>query len=90
MRQETFEALDNFETYCRPHNVSMNDFVIQFDKRSNKTKKLCTNVCDDLLAYRVIRSANLLEHDEKMVKATCELTYQDVKSKCWNKSICSC
>ena len=78
---EKFEALDNFETYCRPHHVSINDFVIEFDKRFNKTKKLGTDISDDLLAYRLIKRANLSAQDEKMVKATCNLTYDDVKSK---------
>ena len=76
-----FEALDNFETYRRPHNVSISEFVIEFDKRYNKTKTLGTNISDDLLSYRMIKSANLSEQDEKMVKATCKLTYVDVKSK---------
>ena len=72
--QEKFEALDSFETYCRPHHVSINDFVIEFDKRFNKTKKRGTTMSDDLLAYRLIKSANLSEQDEKMVKAMCTLT----------------
>ena len=29
---EKFEALDNFECYCRPHHVSISDFVVEFDK----------------------------------------------------------
>ena len=78
---EKFEALDNFETYRRPHNVSISDFVIEFDKRYNKTKSLGTNISDDLLGYRMIKSANLCDQDEKMIKATCTLTYDDVKSK---------
>jgi len=78
---EKFEALDNFESYCRPHHVSINDFIVEFDKRLNKTKKLGTNISDDLLAYRLIKSANLSAQDEKMVKATCDLVYDDVKGK---------
>ena len=56
-------------------------FYIEFDKRLNKTKKLGTTMSDDLLAYRLIKSANLSEQDEKVVKATCKLTYDDVKAK---------
>ena len=47
--QEKFKALDNFETYCRPHHASINNFVIEFDKRFKKTKKLGTNITDDFL-----------------------------------------
>ena len=81
---EKFNALDNFETYRRPSDISINDFVIEFDKRHNKTKKLGTAMSDDLLAYKLIKSANLSgqdEKDEKVVKATCKLTYEDVKAK---------
>ena len=77
---EKFEALDNFECYCWLHHVSISDFVVEFDKRLNRTKKLGT-MSDDLLAYRMIKSANLSEQDEKMVKATCDLKYADVKDK---------
>ena len=78
---EKFEILDNFTTYCRPHHVSINDFIIEFDKRLTKTRKIGTQLSDDLLGYRLVKSANLSEQDEKMVKATCDLTYESVKSK---------
>ena len=55
--------------------------MIEFDKRHNKTKKLGTAMSDDLLAYKLIKSANLSGQDEKVVKATCKLTYEDVKAK---------
>lgn len=78
---EKFNALDAFETYRRPSDLGINEFVIEFDKRYNKTKKLGTAMSDDLLAYKLIKSANLSDQDEKVVKATCKLTYDDVKAK---------
>ena len=36
---------------------------------------------DDVLAYRMIKSASLSEQDERVVKATCKLAYGDVKDK---------
>ena len=47
---EKFNALDAFETYRRPSDIGINEFVIEFDKRHNKTKKLGTAMSDDLLA----------------------------------------
>ena len=55
--------------------------MIEFDKRHNKTQKLGTVMSDDLLEYKLIKSANLSGQDEKVVKATCKLTYEDVKAK---------
>ena len=60
---EKFEILDNFQTYSRPHHVTINDFMIEFDKRLTKTKKIGTVHSDDFLAYRLIKSANLSEQD---------------------------
>ena len=78
---EKFEALDNFETYRRLSEESINDFIIEFDKRLNRTQKLGTTMSEDLLAYRMIKSANLSEQDERLVKATCKLSYVEVKDK---------
>lgn len=78
---EKFEALDSFETYRRSSDVSIHEFVIEFDKRYLKTKKLGTEMSDDLLAYRMIKSANLSEQDEKVVKATTALAYEDIKTR---------
>ena len=36
---------------------------------------------DDILAYRMIKSANLSDQDERVVKATCKLDYVEVKDK---------
>ena len=78
---EKFEALDNFETYRRSPEESINGFIIEFDKRLNRTKKLGTTMSDDILAYRMIKSANLSDQDERVVKATCKLDYVEVKDK---------
>ena len=45
---EKFEALDNFETYRRPSDTAMSEFLIEFDKRKNKTQSLGTEISDDL------------------------------------------
>ena len=79
---EKFEALDSFETYHRSSETSIHNFIIEFDKRLTRTRKLGTQISDDLLAYRIIKSANLNEQDEKVVKATISaLTYDVVKEK---------
>ena len=30
---EKFEIIDDFQTYSRPHHVTINDFILEFDKR---------------------------------------------------------
>ena len=78
---EKFEALDNFETYRRPSDTAMSEFLIEFDKRKNKTQSLGTEISDDLLAYRLIKAANLSDSDERVVKATVQLNYTEVRDK---------
>ena len=78
---EKFEALDNFETYRRPSDTAMSEFLIEFDKRKNKTQSLGTEISDDLLAYRLIKAANLSDSDERVVKATIQLNYTEVRDK---------
>ena len=38
-----YEALDNFENYRRPPDVSVSDYILEFDKRYLKTKNLGTS-----------------------------------------------
>ena len=65
--------------------MTINDFIIEFEKRLTKTKKIGTVHYDNFLTYRLIKSANLSEQDKKMVKATCDLKYEEVKSKLRNR-----
>ena len=79
---EKYNALESFETYKRKSNTSIRDFLTEFEKRYHKTKSHGTVWSDDLLAYRLLKSANLTTRDEQLVKATIgELKYETVKTK---------
>ena len=77
---QKYNALESFETYRRkPYR---RDFLTEFDKRYHKTKSHGTTMSSDLLAYRLLKSANLTTRDEQLIKATVtELSYEVVKSK---------
>ena len=76
------EILDSFESYKRDTNTSMHQYIFEFEKRMNKAKSNGANWSDDLLAYRVLKNANLSETHEQLVKATVkELKYKEVKEK---------
>ena len=79
-----YEALDNFENYKRPNEVSVSDYILEFDKRYVKTKNLGTQMSDDLLAYRLLRNANLGDQYTKLVKATAKLEYDSMKQQLKN------
>ena len=67
---ENYMALEAFETFKRPENMKICDYLNQFEKLYNKTKSYGTQMSDNVLAYRLLKSANLPELHEQMVKGT--------------------
>ena len=65
-----FEALEEFENYKRPANMSIKDFCNQFDLLYSKTKKYGTEMSTDVLAYRLLKSSNLTQSQQELAKAT--------------------
>lgn len=79
---EKYNALENLETYKRQSGASIRDFIIEFEKRNYKVKAINVTIPDDLLAYRLLKSANLDTQKEQLVKATIsDLKYEDLKAK---------
>ena len=80
-----YHALDSFETYKRPPHITMQQYLIEFEKRLNKTKSFGTTWSDDILAYKLLKNANLSENNEQLTKATIvDLTYETMKIKLKN------
>ena len=59
-----YQALEAFETFSRPANMSIQAFLTEFDKRLYKTKSYGTVQSDDILAYCLLKSANLSNYNE--------------------------
>ena len=55
-----------FETFRRPANMSIQGFLNEFDKRLYKTKSYGTVQLGDILAYRLLKSANLSNNHEEL------------------------
>ena len=80
--QTAFDALEAFESYKRPSDLSITEFCNEFEKRYNKTKSYGTVMSDDVLAYRLLKSANLPESQQQLAKATVtELKYENMKTQ---------
>ena len=57
-------------------------YLNEFDKRLFKTKSYGTVTSDDILAYRLLKSANLSGYHEELVKATIpDLQYDIMKDQ---------
>ena len=77
-----FHALDKLETFKRPSSMTIHQYLIDFDNLVDKTKSHGVAWPEDILAYRLLKNANLSEHNERLAKATIEkLEYSIVKSK---------
>ena len=79
---ENYRALEAFETFKRPNTMKICEYLNQFEKLYNKTKSYGTQMSDNLLAYRLLESANLPELHEQMVKGTItDLKYDLMKEQ---------
>ena len=65
-----YMALENFETFKRPENMKISDYLNKFEQLYNKTKSYGTQMSENVLAYRLLKSTNLLELNKQMVKGT--------------------
>ena len=79
---EKYNALEAFESYKRPSNLSVRKFLVEFEKRYSKVKTITSVMPDDLLAFRLLKSANLDSNHEQLIKATLpELKYEEIKKQ---------
>ena len=77
-----YETYEQFENYRRPSNLEVSKFIHEFEKRYNKIKAINMTMTEDILAIRLMKSANLSEHNENLIKATIsKLDYKEVKEK---------
>ena len=60
--------------------MSMSDYINEFERLLNKTKQYGTTMSTDVLAYRLLKSANLSETHEQLARATTkELKYDEMQ-----------
>ena len=76
-----FELYEEFEAYRRKPGQSISEFCNEFQKRWNKVQRHSegTTMSEDILAYRVLKAANLTLKEERLLKATVgSLKYDEV------------
>ena len=70
--QRIFQALDAFEKFRRPGTMDMNTFVLEFQKLHDKVSQYNCVYPDGVLAYRILKAANISTEHESLVRATVE------------------
>ena len=77
--QSAYAAYESFEMYIRPKEMSMNEFLDNFERLYNKLTVYEMELPDGVLAYRVLKSAGLSEENEKLARETITtLTYKSM------------
>ena len=76
---QKYKAFEDFEQMKRSSDTPINDFILKFEKAHHKLKTYGTIISDDLLAYRLLKAANLGDADEKLAKGTAKLEFEAMK-----------
>ena len=80
--QAAFIAYEEFETFQRPPSMSTLDYINEFERRNNKIKSKKIELPDAVLAYRLLKSANVSEQKQTLARATIsKLTFEDMKKQ---------
>ena len=86
--ETTYELYEEFESYQRPQNMSINEYIQEFEKKRKKNSDKGLEIPDVVLAYRLLKSANITDNQHRMVRATiAKITYNDMKTQL--KKVCS-
>ena len=76
------EIYEEFESYKRPENLSIKEFLCEFEKRWKKTQSKGTALSTNVLAYRLLKSANLPSEKQELVRTTIKDTsYNSMKEQ---------
>ena len=67
----SYSAYENFSRYRRPANVTISDYLLEFNIKYSKLKSYKMTLPDGVLAYYVLKCANLTEEQTNLCKATC-------------------
>ena len=78
---QKYKALENFEAYRRPASLPINDFIHEFEKLHHKITSHGSVISEDVLAFRLLKAANLSAPDEKLAKGTADLNYDSMKNQ---------
>ena len=73
--------LEAFESYKKTDEMTILQHIVKFDQLYNKISKYGSTLSDDILAFKLMKSANLLPADEKLAKACTEMSYDAMKTQ---------
>ena len=79
---QKFKALEDLENLKKTKSLTMQQYLLEFETKLDKTTSLGIVWPDDIIAFRLLKNANLPEQDHRLAKATVGgLEYEKVKEK---------
>ena len=80
--ESSYAAFDDFINFKRPENMSIRDYVIEFNLKLKKIQSHDLALPEGVLAYFLLQCANLNKEQSSLCRATCNnLTYNDMKTQ---------
>ena len=75
-------AYEHFESFRRPEDMSVIDYINEFESRYAKAKDKKLTISDGVLAHRLLKSANISPEKQALVRATLSaVTLDEMKKK---------
>ena len=75
-----YETYEEFEKYRRPDNVSITEYCAEFERKLAKVKAQGSLLSTEVLAYRLLKSANVTASQEQLIQATIDKIDYDTMS----------
>lgn len=80
--QAMFNAYEKFETFHRSKTMSIGDYVNEFEQLNQKLKSFKIELPTAVLAYQLLKNADLLKATRELTRATVpSLTYDSMKKQ---------
>ena len=77
-----YEAFSNFEKFSRMKGMSICEYINKFERLKYKIQQFGTLLFTDILANRLLKSANLKDDQEPLIRATIvNFSYEDMKTQ---------
>ena len=80
-KDRSYEAYKSFDNYHRTEDVSISDYIIEFEKRFNALKKFNMDLPDGILAFKLLDNAGLSQQQRQLaLTATTDIKFSSMKS----------
>lgn len=76
-----YNLLEEFVSFKRKSDMNIQQYVIEFENKLYQTTKYGTKWPDDILAFWLLKNANLAENQQQLAKACSDISYSTMKDK---------